>query len=86
MPSPLRLQIPARIPPHAVWHAYSLRLKASEKHQISRHNTEKTSTMLQGRMEEMGEMGLCPVLRGETGILFFQNRLLPKQIRQARAK
>lgn len=48
MQSPLRLQIPARIPPHTVWHAYSLRLKASEKHQISRHNTEKTSTMLQG--------------------------------------
>lgn len=37
----LRLQIPAHIPPHAVWHAYSLRLKASQKHQISRHNTEK---------------------------------------------
>lgn len=41
MQSPLRLQIPAHTPPHAVWHAYSLRLKASEKHQISRHNTEK---------------------------------------------
>lgn len=85
MQSPLRLQIPAHIPPHAVWHAYSLRFKASKKHQISRHNTEKNFYHA-ARREEMGEMRLCSVLRGETGILVFQNRLLPKQIRQARAK
>lgn len=60
MQSPLRLQIPAHIPPHAVWHAYSLRLKASEKHQISRHNTEKISTMLQGGKKwEKGGCTLC---------------------------
>lgn len=85
MQSPLRLQIPAHIPPHAVWHAYSLRLKASEKHQISRYNTEKNFYHA-ARREEMGEMMLCSMLRRETGNRFFQNGLLPKQIRQTHTK
>lgn len=62
MQAPLRLQTPAHTPPHA----YSLRLKASEMHQISRHNTEK-NFYLAARRERMGEMRLCSVLRGERG-------------------
>lgn len=70
MQSPLRLQTPACIPPHAIWHAYSLRLKASEKHQISRCNTEKTSTVLQGgkKWEKWG-YALC--LEGKWEHCFF---------------